>query len=234
MPFSYLQGKTVLITRPDGSSPEWMEKLAALDVRTISIPLVEIVPASDGYRVLDESIQNLSSYDGMIFSSKNGVDHFWGRFERAGFDLNSLPKTIAAVGPVTKAALARRGVEEVIEAEVPGSSGLIAALEKCELCNERFLFPRARDGRDEVVEWLRTNGCTVDVVEAYQTILPQDIDRERLISLIDQDEIDAAIFASQSAARNFIRIVGKDRVVKFSQRKQLLFWNGFFLRFLSL
>jgi uroporphyrinogen III methyltransferase/synthase len=227
--------KTVLITRPESRSHELMKKLEnASNMRVIFIPLIQITPASDGYHALDKSICNLSSYDGLIFSSTNGVDHFYDRLELAGLDLNSLPRMIAAVGPMTKAALIERGVEEVIEAEEPGSSGLIKALKKIGLKEKKFLFPRARDGRDDVVEWLRKRGCAVEVVEAYHTILSKDLDYKRLIDLIDQDEIDQAVFASQSAVKNFIKVIGKDRAVKFSQEKESLFWNGSFFHFFSL
>lgn len=193
-----------------------MDKLASVGARAISIPLIHIAPPRDGYSALDEAILNLSRYNGIIFSSQNTVDSFFSRLERAKKDLCHLPNVIAAVGPATKSALIERGVDKVIEASEPGSYGLIAVLEELKLEGQRFLFPQACGGREEVTNWLLVQGAVVDVVEAYQTHLPHHIDHQKLIDLIERGGADIILFASPSAVKNFIDVVGEQRAKKFS------------------
>ena len=55
-------------------------------------------------------------------------------------------------------------------------------------------------------ETLRQWGGIVDVVEAYQTVLPQN-HKPRLKELLEQNRIDMILFTSSSTVVNFVRLL---------------------------
>jgi len=214
-----LQNKKILITRSAHQAIDWIEKLKKVGAEVITIPLISIVPPDDDYHALDESIKNLSSYDGLIFTSRNAVDSFFDRYRTISpqpFPTNLL---ITAVGPATAKKIRDKGKCNVISAREPNSFGVLKALSHHAPQGKRYLFPRARNGRDDVVYGLRAQGGIVEVVEAYRTRIPDETNKEWLIDLIDRDGIDIAFFASPSAVYNFLSIVGNERAKKFSMRK---------------
>src|SRR5688572_24611983 len=103
-----LTGRRILVTRPRAQAGVLCDKLAGLGAAPILFPTIEIGPMEDP-APLDDAIRALPEFDWIIFTSVNGVAAFW---ERSGVDLKSAPTAkIAAIGPATAAALARRGMQ---------------------------------------------------------------------------------------------------------------------------
>jgi uroporphyrinogen III methyltransferase / synthase len=71
------------------------------------------------------------------------------------------------------------------------------------------LIPRAAKARDILPETLRRWGARVDVVEAYQTVLPQ-VDVSALCKALREGTIDMITFTSSSTATNFAAML-RDR-----------------------
>lgn len=210
--FSHLKGKRVLVTRAEAQAGTDIEVLKKAGAIPINIPLIEICEPSDGYASIDRAIADIASYSWIAFTSANAVAAFFSRLgDRA------IPKEIefAAVGPATASALEERSINASVVAVKHDSKGLLDAMLPNIRNGERFLFPRALEGREELIEGLRARGAEVDVVEAYRTMMPVGIDRSRLKALIDRKEIDAVLFASPSAVRNFVEIVGEKSASEF-------------------
>jgi uroporphyrinogen-III synthase len=71
---------------------------------------------------------------------------------------------------------------------------------------ERVLLVRAKVARDVIPEELRHAGAQVDVVEAYQTVIPEGA-KERLQEAFSDGPLDAITFTSSSTVKNFLSIV---------------------------
>jgi uroporphyrinogen III methyltransferase/synthase len=71
-----LFGHRILVTRKHIEEFEPLEELGA---EIIEFPTIEIVPP-ENYDELDGSIDNIMSYDWLIFTSRNGVKYFFKRF----------------------------------------------------------------------------------------------------------------------------------------------------------
>src|SRR5216117_3494671 len=73
-----LHGRTILITRAAAQSGDLRKGLEALGARVIECPSIEIVPVEDWTEV-DRAIENLNSYQWLVFTSTNAVEYFMQR-----------------------------------------------------------------------------------------------------------------------------------------------------------
>src|SRR5262249_28112670 len=99
-----LFGKRIVVTRAKGQAHDLSGRLRALGADVVEIPTIEIRPAND-YAPLDRAIENLATYDWLIFTSVNGVRFFVERLDRSGIDWRTLRARIAAIGPATRKAV---------------------------------------------------------------------------------------------------------------------------------
>ena len=80
---------------------------------------------------------------------------------------------LAAIGPTTAEALAGFGLRpDLVPAEYRAEA-ILDGLAEENLSGRRFLMPRAMVARDILPETLRARGAHVDVVPAYETVLPR-------------------------------------------------------------
>jgi uroporphyrinogen-III synthase len=79
-----------------------------------------------------------------------------------------------------------------------------------QVAGKRVLLARARVARDVIPRELRKVGAAVDVVEAYETVIPKS-SRTRLRSLLNDAKRRPHViaFTSSSTVRNFVTLLGK-------------------------
>ncbi len=207
-----LFGKRIAITRARDQAGVLREELAALGAEVIEIPTIEIRPP-DSWQPLDGAIRRLEEFDYLLVTSANGVRSFLERLAACGRDVRALQGlTIGAIGPATAAEFERAGVKvDLLPAEYV-AEGLLAALGDRDLRGKAFLIPRARVARDLVPRGLEERGARVEVVEAYQTVVPE-ISPEELARLLTPPP-DAITFTSSSTATNFAKLVGENRLAE--------------------
>jgi uroporphyrinogen III methyltransferase / synthase len=205
-----LNGITVVVTRARVQSEEFTTHLEGLGACVIHVPTIEFAPP-DSWLSLDSAIQQLAEYDWIVFTSANAVDFF---FHRLRGKLNGkLAPTIqtCAIGPATARALETAGATANLVASDSRAEGALAAIIEYLGGEERlsgltFLIPRARIARDVLPVGLRGFGARVDVVEAYQTVIPR-VERDGVLRLFEENTIDAITFTSSSTVSNFASIV---------------------------
>ena len=207
-----LSGKRIAITRAREQASVLREKLAALGADVVEIPTIEIRPP-DSWEPLDAAIRRLEDFDYLLVTSANGVRNFLARLAVMGRDVRALRElTIGAIGPATAAEFTRASVKvDLLPAEYV-AEGLLAALGDRDLRGKAFLIPRARVAREVVPRVLEERGAHVEVVEAYQTLIPE-ISPEKLTRLLTPPP-DAITFTSSSTATNFARLVGENRLTE--------------------
>ena len=69
-----------------------------------------------------------------------------------------------------------------------------------------FLIPRAAVARDFLPRALEAAGARVDIVTAYQTVLPRDLDRGRITAMLAAGT-DCIAFTSSSTVRNLAQLL---------------------------
>ena len=202
-------GIRVLIGRARHQASALSGELRKLGATVIEIPFIEIrKPRS--FKALDGALGSLAEYDWLILTSVNGVDAMWERLAKLGLRPTSLKHLrIAAIGPATKKAIEQRGAKvDVVPKEYVAES-VVRSLRK-RAKGKRVLLVRAKVARDVIPQELRKAGAQVDVVEAYETVVPQS-SRTRLRSVLrnPRQQPHVITFTSSSTAKNFVALLGE-------------------------
>ncbi len=202
-----LFGKGIVITRPEEQAGEFARLLSAEGARVILFPTIRIVPP-ESWELLDRALDNLGSYHWIVFTSANGVKHFFRRLRETGRDVRDLKGIrICTIGPATASAVEGMGIRVDI---VPGeyiSEGVVRAFREVDLKGKRVLLPRAGEARDVIPEGLSRRGASVDVVTVYRTVRSES-KKESLQALLDAGKVDVIAFTSPSTVIKFRKIMG--------------------------
>ncbi len=209
-----LFGKRILITRTREQSRGMAQKVSELAGDPILFPTIIMQPPDD-WAPADEAIKNVGSYDWIIFTSVNGVDHFFERFFELRDDIRDLAgPRIGAIGPVTAATVRKRGLKVDLLAKEFKAEGVLAQLAEQDVRGKSFLIPRAEKAREILPEGIAEMGGNVDVVSVYRTTRPDGSDVEKILSMLHKKEIDAVTFTSSSTVTHFIEMLGNVKVAE--------------------
>ncbi|HEX5658366.1 MAG TPA: uroporphyrinogen-III C-methyltransferase [Polyangiales bacterium] len=204
-----LFGKRVLITRPEGQSDEMAQDLRDRGADPVELPTVQIVPPSDPQRFA-AAVLRAGDYDWTVFTSVNGVDAFFDVLRAHDKDARVLGGVrVAAIGPATRAALARYGVRaDVMPDEYRGEAVYSVMQAQGSLRGQKVLIARAEVARETLPQLLREAGATVDVVPAYRT-LPADAARfAEIRALLEAHALHAVAFTSSSTVQRLVEGLG--------------------------
>jgi uroporphyrinogen III methyltransferase/synthase len=204
-----LFGQRIIVTRARHQASELSQAIESLGGEAWEFPTIEIVPPSDK-KLLLQALNNLASFQWLIFTSVNGVEVFFAELQQQKRDIRDLRGLeIAAIGPATQAALEKRGLrvayvpdEYRAEKVVDGLSGRVSA-------GQKVLLARAEEARNVLPEALKAMGLDVWDVPTYKTILG-NANREELKRMLLDKEIKAVTFTSSSTVRNFFALLDGD------------------------
>jgi uroporphyrinogen III methyltransferase/synthase len=193
-----LFGRTVVVTRARTQASTLASRLEALGAEVVAFPTIEVVPLD----VSDQALDRVTAADLLVLTSANGVETFFAAWARAGKDLRELAGVaIAAIGPATAAAVARRGLHVAVPPEEYVAEALLEALG--EVAGKRVVLARAETAREILPDSLRERGAEVEVLPLYRTVKPsQPADPSRL------EGVDAVTFTSSSTVTQFAELVG--------------------------
>ncbi len=208
-----LVGKKILITRAREQSGDFATQLKKLGAEVIEFPTIEIVSPLH-WKELDQAIDQLESYDWILFTSANGVNFFWQRLEGRG-KAKRLPPSlrVCAIGPATAKQLKEKGVSvHYIPKEFIAES-ILKGFERMSLNGKRILLARAKKARDILPKGLRKMGAEVDVVEAYRTVRPKG-GSKKLKKILKDGKTDVITFTSSSTVNHFAELLKKEDLKK--------------------
>lgn len=200
-----LAGKRIAVTRASAQSDALRQPLESQGANVVEIPTIEIRPP-DSWAALDNALGRLGEFDFLMLTSVNGVQKLLERLAACGRtagDLDDLE--VGAIGPATAAELRNAGIRVDFVPESFRAEGLLDALDGRDLGGKKFLIPRAKIARDVVPRVLAERGARVEVVEAYQTVLPA-LDWDALRARLSPAP-DLITFTSSSTAVNFARLI---------------------------
>jgi len=203
-----LTGKKILVTRARDQAGVFSAALRDLGAEVIELPTIEIVPPVS-WADLDRGIDQIASYDWLIFTSTNGVNFFWRRWLEKNKDRLPTTLKICAIGPATAYQLMEKGIAVHYTPKEFVAEAILKGLEKSGLRGKRILLARAKEARDVLPAGLRRMGATVDVVEAYRTVRPRG-GSKRLKELLKKGKVDAITFTSSSTVNHFADLLEKE------------------------
>jgi uroporphyrinogen-III synthase len=206
-----LAGTRILVGRARHQAGSLSSSLRSLGASVIEIPFIEI-RKPQSYQPLDEALENIGNYDWLIFTSANGVEAMWERFRKRRLTRRNLKHLqIAAIGPATKKAIVRHGLKVKMVPEEYVAESVVKGL-RDKVSGKRVVLIRAKVARDVIPEELRSAGAEVDVIEAYETVVPEK-SRARLQALMKNASRRPHIvtFTSSSTARNFAELLGNSK-----------------------
>ncbi len=197
-----LSGLRVVVTRAEHQSEGLAAAFERAGARVELLPLLAVVPPTDP-RPLERAASNLASYDWLVFTSANAVEAF-------------LPLTgplhaglkVAAVGPMTAAALRSFGSEPHLTARKAEAEGLVADLAD-QVKGKRVLLPQAADARSALLQGLQEAGAEAVAVVAYDKRLPPEAPA-RAAELFATAPIGWVTFTSPRIVRHFVELFGDD------------------------
>lgn len=227
-----LTGVRVLVGRARHQAGVLSGELRRLGAQVLEIPFIEIrKPRS--FRPLDSVLESLDSYDWLILTSVNGVEAMWQRLEKlrisvrnrggqgsAGGGKSEKEKIesalaaarqlrIAAIGPATKKAIEARGLKVDVMPKEYVAESVVRSL-RGRVRGKSVLLVRAKVARDVIPRELRKAGAHVDVVEAYETVVPES-SRRRLQAVLNNPRKRPGVvtFTSSSTVKNFMALLNK-------------------------
>ena len=208
-----LFGKGVLVTRPRAQAPALSNLLAAHGAEPIECPTLEICPP-ESWRPVDEAIDQLSTYDWVIFTSVNGVQSFMQRVRFRQKDSRSFANAkLCCIGPRTAEEASHWGlVADLIPKEFQ-AEGILEGLGKSDIKGKRILIPRATVAREILPEQLAEMGADVRVVHGYQAV-PPEAEREPIFDRFHNRDIQYLTFTSSSTVKNFCQLFGNHQAVR--------------------
>jgi len=206
-----LLGKGVVVTRAREQASGLAEALRELGADVVQFPTIEIIPLAD-YAPVDAAIRDLPGYDWVVFTSVNGVKHFWNRLAACGQDSRALAgRKVAAIGPATADVLRTKGIEPDFIPEKYVAEGVVEGMLARGMGGKRVLLPRAREAREVLPDELRKAGAVVDVLPVYETV-PSTARKDDVLARMQEGRIHCVTFGSSSTVDNFFALVPVDMV----------------------
>lgn len=189
---NWLQGKRVLVTRPDAQAVGLVAALEAQGATAQKLPVLTIQPLHHEAEIRQKII-DLDHFDDIIVVSRNAaqlglaaIDQYWPQ----------LPAHLRwfAVGKATAQALIDLGINVTVPTKGFNSEALLELPELQKLSARRVLILKGEGGRELLAEQLAKRGAQVDNLPLYRRVAI-GYEADYLLALF-QDEPDALIATS--------------------------------------
>lgn len=201
-----LFGHNIVITREAKRAQSTIQKFQSLGANVLSFPMIKTTFLDS--EELKAAIENIESYNYIFFTSVNGVDFFMEKFLQES-DVRKLHRAkFCTIGTKTYEALKNYGIKAELMPEHFEGMEAVEVLKKHVAQSDKVLVPRAKLGRNEIVDELK-KFCQVEELKIYDTLI-NDIDKDEIIDRLNEYEGYETIFTSASTFKNFAKILGED------------------------
>jgi uroporphyrinogen III methyltransferase/synthase len=215
-----LLGRGVVVTRAREQASELASRLSELGACVFQFPTIEISPLPD-YGEVETEILALQHYDWVVFTSVNGVKHFFRVLGEIGLDARVFGGLeVAAIGPATADALRGRGINPDFVPDKYVAEHVVQGLLDKGVSGKRVLIPRAKVAREVLPEELSGAGAEVRVLPVYETTLAEK-SAEPLKEKLAAGEIDLITFTSSSTVENFFSLLAPEELKGYQDRVKL-------------
>jgi uroporphyrinogen-III synthase len=198
-----LSGRRVVVTRTRDQASELASKLVGLGAEVVELPVIRISKEVSKQALADVMLE-FGAYDWLVFTSANGVHHFFGEFFRIYDDIRSLGLIrIACIGDATAKAIGELRLKAECLPEKATAEALAAALvETGSMDNAKVLVITGNLNRDVLVTKLEEARAIVDCLQVYKTEAV-DLSASPVAEEFRRLGADAVLYASSSSAQSF-------------------------------
>ncbi len=202
-----LFGRRIVVTRSRSQASDLVARLGELGADVLEIPTIRIEPPKS-LDPLREAVEEMGTYDWLVFTSPNGVDAFFEVFHARHKDIRELgPVRIAAVGAATAQRIGDHHLEVDFIPKTFTTQAMLAEIrEQVDCENVKFLLPRSDLADQTLARGLEDLGGMVDDLDAYVTV-PETEDRLGHRRRLMEEGADLVTFTSSSTVTNFCRIM---------------------------
>jgi len=192
---SKVSSRRVLVTRAAHQVGKLSEALREHGLVPVEVPVLEIRPP-ESFGSLDRALNQLATYDWLIFTSANTVRVLADRATDIKLNFANLTTQVAAVGEATAAQARSTGFTVSVVPDNYVAESLISYL-RDQVAGKRVLLARAAVARNVIPDALRAAGAELDVVDAYRNVVPAAAASQLRQALAEG--IAAATFTSSSS-----------------------------------
>ena len=199
-----LNGIGILVTRAEDQAAGMIGQLEKLGATVYPFPVI-VIKSISRPAGLKTVLDNLVSYDRLIFTSVNGVKIFADHLGRAGISPSGTPAAIC-VGPRTAEAWEASGGRVSETPQRFSGEGIVDLLDN-DLTGRSYLILRPEVVSTDLGESLRDRGARADQLILYRTGINRD-DGYTVRRLFENRAIDVVTFTSPSSVEGLVRIMG--------------------------
>lgn len=200
-----LFGLNICITRSREQSSTLKERLSELGAEVTEINSIKIKSTKDNLKPYKDK---LSSYDHILLTSVNGVNHFFDYLKKEKIDVRNIKAKFSVIGKATRKALEEKGIVAFIMAREFVGEGLFKVLKPHLNSGEKVLIPCSSSSRTYLFDEISALGLEVDRVHIYDTVCGTVRNAKAF------EEVDYVLFTSPSTVNNMVDMVGMDEVKK--------------------
>jgi len=194
-----LEGKRVLVCRPEPSASELSAVLSSVGATVQTLPTIEVEPleVNDKQR---SYLFDLDQYEKVIVVSQHAahricelIDEIWPQ--------PPYPQRWFGIGRKTSEVLQQNSLDVMAPESDMSSEALLETPELQEVKGQKILIAKGRGGRSKLEQGLRDRGAKVQCIDLYQRKQPNYSDQE-LTSAFKNFQPDAIICLSTESLDN--------------------------------
>jgi len=192
----------LISTRPLKTNVQLSSDLKNSEIKLLSFPLTEIHPLNN-YQIFDGVIENIKTYQHIIFISTNAVHFFVERVKKLSLQI---PKNLkfSSIGPTTKLLLQKKlSVDVHSPIKIFDSEHLLKEKIYNNVEGQKILIIRGEGGRETLKNALEEKGGIVNYGECYVRKYV-DIDLIQLKNDLVNYHHQFILFSSTNSAKHFI------------------------------
>lgn len=201
-----LFGKRIVVTRAREQAGQLSALLTSQGAEVIELPFISVEQHFDPKR-LGEVLAGIAVYEWIIFTSANGVKHFFDLFYKAYDDIRCLgPMRIAAVGAATAQEIEKHKLKVDLIPKKANADALAQELIENEgVESVQILVVTGNQNRESLVQRLESDEgrAIVDTLSVYRTS-KSDLRKNPAAERFRQEGADAVLFTSSSTVKSFV------------------------------
>jgi uroporphyrinogen III methyltransferase/synthase len=201
-----LFGKRIVVTRAREQAGQLSKMLSEQGAEVIELPFITVEPHFDG-KLVSEVLAGIAVYEWVIFTSANGVKHFFDLFYKAYDDIRCLgPMRIAAVGAATAREIEKHKLKVDLIPKKANADALADELIENEgVESVQILVVTGNQNRESLVKRLESDEgrAIVDTLPVYRTS-KSDLGKDPAAARFREVGADAVLFTSSSTVKSFV------------------------------
>ncbi len=206
-----LNNKIIISTQPNDSFFELEKSLKNSGAFLFHYPMIKIEEAQINAEQ-ENTLKNISKFDWLIFTSKNGVKYFLNKFQNI-YGSVILPQSIktAVIGQKTANELIANGINpDYISNSNLSETFALELIESVIEKNSNALLLLGNIANTTIEDTL-LNHAYVERINCYNTVATIN-EYPELIKKVKNNKYDLIIFTSSSCFINFVQILNKNKV----------------------